>query len=141
MSLKKSVVFIFVLIFLFSVSYQVSATEKMTVEEIKGILDQLPSLDELTTKPSEEQSDVYEQVQSAYAGYQALSEEERAALGDAEEIFQNLLDYFNSKVMAVEETAMQEEPVKEGGMPWGLTALILAVVITFLQSILIHGRR
>jgi hypothetical protein len=43
--------------------------------------------------------------------------------------------------MAVEETAMQEEPVKEGGMPWGLTALILAVVITFLQSILIHGRR
>ena len=141
MSLKKSVVFIFVLIFLFSVSYQVSATEKMTVEEIKGILDQLPSLDELTTMPSEEQSDVYEQVQSAYAGYQALSEEERAALGDAEEIFQNLLDYFNSKVMAVEETAMQEEPVKEGGMPWGLTALILAVVITFLQSILIHGRR
>lgn len=141
MSLKKSVVFIFVLIFLFSVSYQVSATEKMTVEEIKGILDQLPSLDELTTMPSEEQSDVYEQVQLAYAGYQALSEEERAALGDAEEIFQNLLDYFNSKVMAVEETAMQEEPVKEGGMPWGLTALILAVVITFLQSILIHGRR
>jgi hypothetical protein len=62
MSLKKSVVFIFVLIFLFSVSYQVSATEKMTVEEIKGILDQLPSLDELTTMPSEEQSDVYEQV-------------------------------------------------------------------------------
>ena len=42
-----------------------------------------------------------------------------------------------------EETAPQEEPAEEKkeGIPWGVTAFVLALITTFLQNKFIHGRK
>jgi len=147
MSLKKCMTLLVALILIFSVLPSAAASETPTCEEVKAMLEQLPSVEELQAMSQEEQNRVYDQVQAAYDGYQALSPEDRASLAGAEETFQALFVYFNSLVMPLEgtapqeETAPQETPANEDeGMPWGLTALILAVVVTILQNIFINGR-
>ena len=109
--------------------------------DVEAMLTQLPQVEELKTLSQEEQQEVYIQTQAAYDAYLALSEEARAALPEAEEQFNALFAWFNGQVMAIEETAPAGETTEKKEIPWAYTALILALVTTFLQNRFIFNRR
>ena len=70
------------------------------VEAVQALIDDLPTLEEVQAMPMEEQLEAYNQVQSVYAVYDALPDEQKAKLTNAEETFGPLFDYFNSLVAA-----------------------------------------
>lgn len=56
----------------------------------------LPTVDAVKEMAREAQLSAYEQTQAVYAAYNALTEEQKALLPSAEEVFKPLFDYFNS---------------------------------------------
>lgn len=56
----------------------------------------LPTVDAVKEMAMEAQLSAYEQTQEAYTAYNALTEEQKALLPLAEEVFKPLFDYFNS---------------------------------------------
>ena len=66
------------------------------VEAVQALIDDLPTLEEVQAMPMEEQLEAYNQVQSAYGAYDALTDDQKAQLPEAEEIFTSLFEYFNS---------------------------------------------
>ena len=70
------------------------------VEAIQALIDGLPTPEEVQAMSMEEQLEAYNQVQSVYAVYDALPDEQKAKLTNAEETFGPLFDYFNSLVAA-----------------------------------------
>lgn len=142
MSLKKYIALLVLLILMISALPLAAAAAEQPGEDVKAMLAELPDLDTLKTMSPEEQRLAYDQVQAAYDVYLALPAEDRSALEGAEEAFQELFAYFNTLVMPLEETASAEEPTEEKkGMPWAYTALLLALVTTFLQNRFIFNRR
>lgn len=70
------------------------------VEAVQALIDGLPTPEEVQAMSMEEQLEAYNQVQSVYAVYDALPDEQKAKLTNAEETFGPLFDYFNSLVAA-----------------------------------------
>ena len=66
------------------------------VEAVRALIEALPTLEEIMAMSTQEQSEVYTQVQKAYDAYDALTDDQKAQLPDAEEIFTSLFEYFNS---------------------------------------------
>ena len=71
------------------------------VEAVRALIEALPTLEELKAMSTQEQSEVYTQVQKAYDAYDALTDDQKAQLPEAEGIFVPLFDYFNSLVTAI----------------------------------------
>lgn len=140
MSLKKMAA-LFVVLALMLCALPLAAAAR-TGEDVKAMVEALPALEALQAMSIEEQQQVYTQTQAAYDAYQALSEEARAQIPGAEETFAALFGHFNAQIMPLEETVPPEEPEeKEEGIPWGVTALILALITTFLQNKFVFGRK
>ena len=66
------------------------------VEAVRALIEALPTLEEIKAMSTQEQSEVYTQVQKAYDAYDALTSDQKAQLPEAEEIFTSLFEYFNS---------------------------------------------
>ena len=66
------------------------------VEAVRALIEALPSLEEIKAMSTQEQTEVYTQVQKAYDAYDALTSDQKAQLPEAEEIFTSLFEYFNS---------------------------------------------
>lgn len=71
------------------------------VEAVRALIEALPTLEEIKAMSTQEQSEVYTQVQKAYDAYDALTDDQKAQLPEAEGIFAPLFDYFNSLVTAI----------------------------------------
>ena len=134
--MKKMFILLFVLILLCSALPLSAAAAEADVE---ALIAALPDADTVQSLSLEEQQQVYTQTQAAYDAYQALSPQEQDALEGAEETFDELFGYFNTLVMPLEEAVPAEEEKK--GIPWHYTALILALITTFLQNRFIFNRR
>lgn len=140
MSLKKMAA-LFVVLALLLCALPLAAAAR-TGEDVKAMVEALPALEALQAMSIEEQQQVYTQTQAAYDAYQALSEEARAEIPGAEETFDTLFGHFNAQIMPLEETAPAEQPEeKEEGIPWAITAMILALITTFLQNKFVFGRK
>lgn len=81
-------------------------------EEVRQQIFSLPTVEELSALPIEEQRDVYYATQEAYDNFQTLVTKEQEAIPEAEEIFNALFSYFNSLVMPLMETE-EAVPVPE----------------------------
>ncbi|MDY4490709.1 MAG: leucine-rich repeat domain-containing protein [Candidatus Faecousia sp.] len=66
------------------------------VEAVRALIEALPTLEEIKAMSTQEQAEVYTQVQKAYDAYDALTDDQKAQLPEAEEIFTSLFEYFNS---------------------------------------------
>ena len=71
------------------------------VEAVRALIEALPTLEEIKAMSTQEQAEVYTQVQKAYDAYDALTDDQKAQLPEAEGIFAPLFDYFNSLVTAI----------------------------------------
>ena len=66
------------------------------VEAVRALIEALPTLEEIKAMSTDEQAEVYKQVQEAYNAYNALTSDQKAQLPEAEEIFTSLFEYFNT---------------------------------------------
>ena len=71
------------------------------VEAVRALIEPLPTLEEIKAMSTQEQSEVYTQVQKAYDAYDALTDDQNAQIPEAEGIFVSLFNYFNSLVTAI----------------------------------------
>lgn len=141
MSLKKMTALLTLLALMLCV-LPLAAAAAQTSDDVQTMIAQLPTPDALKAMTLEQQQQAYAQTQTAYDAYQALSEDERGAIPGAEETFEALFGHFNSLVMPLEETQPAEQPEeKEEGIPWPVTALILALITTFLQNKFIFNKK
>ena len=76
-------------------------------DTLKQQIAALPSVEEFKAMTPEEQMDVYNRTQYAYAAYMDLpTAEEKAAIEGAEEKFDALFSHFNTMIMPLEEQAV-----------------------------------
>ena len=75
--------------------------EDEAVEAVRALIEALPTLEEIKAMSTQEQAEVYTQVQKAYDAYNALTSDQKAQLPEAEGIFVPLFNYFNSLVTAI----------------------------------------
>jgi hypothetical protein len=95
--------------------------------DVQSMIDGLPAVNVLQEMDMDRQREVYHQTQAAYDAYMALSDEEKAEIVGAEEVFEELFGYFNTLVSPAEE--VQEET--------GSGANILSTVISTAIGILL----
>lgn len=69
-----------------------------TVEEVKAMIDVLPSVSEMENMSEEDLNQVYEQAQNAYDAFEALTGEEQEELADELEKLSDIMDFFSSQV-------------------------------------------
>ena len=74
---------------------------------VQVLIDALPTADELAAMSSEEQQAVYEDLQTAYEAYNALTDEQKAEVIGAE-IFDSLFEVFNSMVNTLADGSITE---------------------------------
>ena len=90
-------------------------------DEIRQQILSLPTVEELTALPFEQQQDVYYKTQEAYDNFQTLTTKEQETILEAEDIFTSLFSYFNSLVMPLMETeeavTLPEETIPETPLP------------------------
>lgn len=72
------------------------AADKAAAGEVAALIDALPTLEEVKAMSMAEQTEAYNQVQSAYDAYNALTSDQKAQLPEAETTFEPLFTYFNS---------------------------------------------
>ncbi|MCD8046065.1 MAG: hypothetical protein LUE90_05415 [Clostridiales bacterium] len=80
-----------------------TVAELTAVENVQALVAALPSVEDLDEKTTSELNDIYTQLNEAYDAYCELSEEEQAEVGDEEELFGGLFDYFNSLTVTASE--------------------------------------
>ena len=81
-----------------------AAEPNARTDEIRQQILSLPTVEELTALPFEQQQDVYYKTQEAYDNFQTLTTKEQETIPEAEAIFSSLFGYFNSLVMPLIET-------------------------------------
>lgn len=72
------------------------AADKAAAEAVQTLIDALPTLEEVQAMSMAEQTEAYNQVQSAYEAYDALTDDQKALIPDAESTFTSLFEYFNT---------------------------------------------
>lgn len=120
---------------LLAVSLAVPAGASQT-EEVSALIGALPTAAELAAMDAEVQSDAYYQTQAAYDAYMALSQEEKARIGGAEETFDALFAHFNAQIMPIEQTeaAQPEQDTLSGAVATALSAVIAIAVLGRLKK-------
>ena len=85
---------------------------QLSAGDVKKLIDELPTADELAVMSLEEQQEVYEKLQATYEAYNALTEEQKEEVIGAE-IFDSLFDVFNGMMntLANEEYNINDKPV------------------------------
>ena len=73
-----------------------AAADQKAADAVTALIAALPTVEDLQAMNAEQQTGVYNQVQEAYDAYNALTEEQKALLTDAESAFASLFDYFNT---------------------------------------------
>jgi len=73
-----------------------AAADRAAADEVAALIADLPTLEQLQAMSFEEQVPYYNQVQSAYGAYCALTADQQALLPPAEDVFKPYFDYFNS---------------------------------------------
>ena len=73
-----------------------TCADSKAAEGVQALMDALPTPEEVKAMSMEDQAKVYNQVQSAYDAYEALTESQKALIVSAESTFAPLFDYFNS---------------------------------------------
>lgn len=74
-----------------------AAADKAAADVVAALIAQLPTLKQLKAMPLEEQILYYNQVQSVYSAYEQLTDDQKALLPPAEELFKPYFDYFNGQ--------------------------------------------
>lgn len=103
--------------------------------EVKSMVEELPAVSVLQEMDMDSQRQVYDHTQAAYDAYMALSEEEKAELGEAEETFEALFGYFNTLIAPAEEA-----PEEAGNGSQLLSTVIACLLGIFLAQKIITGR-
>ena len=75
-----------------------ACADSRAAEDVQALMDALPTLEEIKAMSTQEQSEVYTQVQKAYDAYESLTDAQKAQIPDAENTFAVLFEYFNSLV-------------------------------------------
>lgn len=65
-----------------------------TADEVKAMIDVLPSVSELESMDDDELNSVYEQAQEAYDAFEALTEEEQGELANELQKLTDILDFY-----------------------------------------------
>ena len=78
-----------------------AAADKVAADAVSALIAELPTLEQLQAMPLEEQSACYNQVQSVYSAYEQLTDDQKALLPPAEEVFKPYFDYFNGQTEAM----------------------------------------
>lgn len=73
--------------------------------EVQAMVDTLPSVEEFKAMDSQQQLEAYDRTQSAYDAYQALTEEEKAQVENAEAVFEALFSHFNTLIAPADAVA------------------------------------
>ncbi|MGN1026777.1 MAG: leucine-rich repeat domain-containing protein [Faecousia sp.] len=81
------------------------AADKAAAGEVATLIDALPTLEEVKAMSTEEQAEAYTQVQKAYDAYNALTDDQKALIPDAESTFTSLFEYFNTLTAPADVTA------------------------------------
>lgn len=103
-------------------------------EDVQSMIDALPSVEDFQAMDADRQLEVYNQTQTAYDAYMALTEEEKAEIAGAEETFEALFGHFNSLVMPLEPAVEEPRPMaKDRNQTLLAGAATLAVVILLLR--------
>lgn len=130
--MKKIISFLAVCLLLAAMTIGASANT-----DVSAMIQQLPTVETFQILDADAQLEAYNQVQSAYDAYMALTEEERFAMDGAEETFEALFAHFNSLVMPVEQemevTAVQE-PENVSVLPGVATLALVALVLWFFKK-------
>ena len=71
----------------------------------------LPAVEEVQSQELDSQLEIYNQTQSVYDAYMALTEEQQTQIEGAEAVFDSLFSYFNSLVQAIEEANTLREEI------------------------------
>ncbi|MCI9657371.1 MAG: hypothetical protein HFI14_02030 [Lachnospiraceae bacterium] len=66
---------------------------------VRELIEALPSPEELKELDEDGQKAAYDQIQAAFDAYEELTEEQKAQFSDAEELFQELLKYFEESAI------------------------------------------
>ncbi len=69
------------------------------VAAVRELIEALPSPEELKELDEEGQKAAYDQIQAAFDAYEELTEEQKAQFSDAEELFRELLKYFEESAI------------------------------------------
>ena len=102
-------------------------------DTLKQQIAALPSVEEFKAMTPEEQVDVYNRTQYAYAAYMDLpTAEEKAAIEGAEEKFDALFSHFNTMIMPLEP----EEETGKVSHNWFAWMAMLAVIAVPVVSML-----
>ena len=78
---------------------------------VQALIDALPTADELAAMSSEEQQTVYEDLQTAYEAYNALTDEQKTEVTGAE-IFDSLFEVFNSMINSLADGSITEAGIR-----------------------------
>ncbi len=70
--------------------------EDVAIENVRELIAALPEPDTVKAQSQEEREDSYRQLQEAYEAFEALTEEQKAEIDEAEETFASLFAYFDS---------------------------------------------
>ena len=130
--MKKMICLLAVCMLLVAMTLGVSADT-----DVSAMIRQLPTVEAFQAMDADAQLEAYNQVQAAYDAYMALPEEERSAMGGAEETFEALFSHFNSLVMPLEqemEAPAVQEPENVSLLPGVATLALVALVLWFFQK-------
>lgn len=101
--MKKLAGIVLAVLLLLAAPVKVLAAE--STEEVRAMIQALPTVEEFKAMDAEAQLAAYNRTQAAYDAYEALSDEEQAQLREAEAVFESLFSHFNTLVTPAEETA------------------------------------
>lgn len=80
-----------------------TAADKEAADTVSALISELAMLKDIREKPLTEQQEDYNQVQAAYGAYEQLTEDQKALLSPAKDVFGPYFDYFNSQIVGAAE--------------------------------------
>ena len=118
---------IFLLLALVLLILPVTATE--TVDSVRSMIGNLPTVEEFKAMSREQQADAYNRTQYAYDAYMALpTAEEKQAIVGAEEKFDALFSHFNTLIMPLENGEACGK-VSNNRFVWVVPAALVAAML------------
>lgn len=83
----------------FSVFAGCTQDQDRDVENVRNLVEKLPSVEEFAAMDDEAKLVAYTATQNAYDAYMALTEKQQKQLHEAPAVFEALFQYFNAQIM------------------------------------------